>query len=104
VEKAIGLLIVSPIEAFPGLGRKLPHYGKYSYLAFEGAEVTNTVKGQWVASDSPLSVRFPGTVPSADAAAPRERPAPMEPDRRRPLIELPAASSAKGAGLHDDLR
>jgi len=25
-------------DALPGLGRKLPHYGKYSYLAFEGEE------------------------------------------------------------------
>jgi hypothetical protein len=23
-------------EALPGLGRKLPHYHKYSYLIFEG--------------------------------------------------------------------
>ena len=27
-EKAVGLLIVNPTDAFPGLGRKLPHYGK----------------------------------------------------------------------------
>ncbi len=43
-------------EAMPGLGRKLPHYGKYSYLAFEGDEPTNILKGQWAAVNSPLSM------------------------------------------------
>jgi hypothetical protein len=44
--------------AMPGLGRKLPHYGKYSYLAFEGDEPTNMLKGQWPAVNSPMSTRF----------------------------------------------
>ena len=42
--------------AFDGLARKLPHYGKYSYLAFNGEEPTNIVKGQWSADTSPLVV------------------------------------------------
>ncbi len=37
-----------------GLLRKLPHYGKYSYLAFEGDEPTNIEKGQWPVLNSPL--------------------------------------------------
>ncbi len=41
-------------EAVAGLIRKLPHYGKYSYLAFEGDEPTNIVKGQWPVTNSPL--------------------------------------------------
>ncbi len=44
--------------AMPGLGRKLPHYGKYSYLAFEGDEPTNILKGQWPAVNSPMSARL----------------------------------------------
>jgi hypothetical protein len=44
--------------AMPGLGRKLPHYGKYSYLAFEGDEPTNILKGQWPAVNSPMSTQF----------------------------------------------
>jgi len=44
--------------AMPGLGRKLPHYGKYSYLAFEGEEPTNILKGQWPAVNSPMSEQF----------------------------------------------
>lgn len=41
--------------AFPGLARKLPHYGSYSYLAFHGDAPANTLKGQWRVMDSPLS-------------------------------------------------
>ena len=35
------------------IGRKIPHYGKYSYLVFEGE--TNVGKGVWKAGDSPLA-------------------------------------------------
>jgi len=45
---------VDKAEAAPGLARKLPHYGKYSYLAFQGSAPTNTFKGQWPAINSPL--------------------------------------------------
>lgn len=41
--------------AFPGLARKLPHYGSYSYLAFRGDAPTNSLKGQWEVVDSPLN-------------------------------------------------
>ncbi|MFT5477195.1 MAG: aminopeptidase N [Planctomycetota bacterium] len=40
--------------ALPGLERKLPHYGKYSFLEFTGDEPTNSAKGQWQATASPL--------------------------------------------------
>ena len=56
--RAIGWIVLAPSEALAGLARKLPHYGKYSYLAFEGAEPTNVVKGQWNAEASPLVVTF----------------------------------------------
>ncbi|MBK7379780.1 MAG: M20/M25/M40 family metallo-hydrolase [Ignavibacteriales bacterium] len=42
-------------EAIEGLARKLPHYGKYSYLVFEGNEPTNIGKGEWETVNSPLS-------------------------------------------------
>ncbi len=41
-------------KAIPGLARKLPHYGKYSYLVFEGDAPDNIVKGQWDVTDSPM--------------------------------------------------
>jgi aminopeptidase N len=46
--------------ALPGLARKLPHYHKYSYLAFEGDEPANVAKGRWPVVDSPLTAFFPG--------------------------------------------
>jgi hypothetical protein len=42
-------------EAFPGLARKLPHYGKYGYLSFAGSEPRNVLKGQWRVGESPLN-------------------------------------------------
>ncbi len=46
-------------EALPGLGRKLPHYHKYSYLAFEGQEPANIAKGRWPVLNSPMTVYLP---------------------------------------------
>ena len=50
----VALVIADRVKALPGLGRKLPHYGKYSYLAFEGDEPTNIFKGQWPTINSPM--------------------------------------------------
>lgn len=36
-------------ESIPGLIRKLPHYGKYGYLVFEGPQPVNILKGTWPA-------------------------------------------------------
>ncbi|MCK4709256.1 MAG: M20/M25/M40 family metallo-hydrolase, partial [Gammaproteobacteria bacterium] len=44
--------------ALPGLGRKLPHYHKYSYLAFSVKEPQNKLKGRWPVSRSPMTVMF----------------------------------------------
>ena len=43
-----------------GLANKLPHYHKYSYLAFEGSEPTNVAKGRWPVEASPLTFFFSG--------------------------------------------
>ena len=47
-------LTTDRLDAVQGLVRKLPHYGKYSYLAFTGAEPTNAAKGEWPVVNSPL--------------------------------------------------
>ncbi len=52
-------------RALPGLARKLPHYGKYSFLAFEGDAPDNVLKGQWPVAHSPLSVTLEGKHPLA---------------------------------------
>ena len=56
--EVITWVAVDPPEAFPGLGRKLPHYHKYSYLGFQGIEPTNIAKGRWPVLDSPMTAFF----------------------------------------------
>ena len=53
-ELALGFIDVDQMIAMPGMIEKLPHYGKYSYLSFFGAEPTNDVKGVWSSPDSPM--------------------------------------------------
>ena len=67
-EEALAWIGSTRVDAIPGLARKLPHYGKYSFLAFAGAEPVNTVKGQWPTYSSPLVRRLgdsPGLKPGA---------------------------------------
>ncbi len=52
---ALTWLTAHDAEAVAGLARKLPHYGKYSYLGFSGTEPTNSEKGQWPSVGSPLA-------------------------------------------------
>jgi len=74
-EHALGWLAADTPAAVPGLGRKLPHYGRYSYLAFTGTAPDNVLKGQWPVVDSPLSV----TVEQADGARVQASPARLAP-------------------------
>ncbi|HEY5866536.1 MAG TPA: M1 family aminopeptidase, partial [Candidatus Tectomicrobia bacterium] len=71
------------VAALPGLGRKLPHYGTYSFLGFTGDEPVNIVKGQWPVLASPMSVLLePATGNAAQETAAKLT-------RRRPLMALP---------------
>ncbi len=51
-----GLALSASNRAIAALARKLPHYGKYGYLLFEGDGAVNLVKGQWPAGARALSV------------------------------------------------
>jgi len=65
----VGWVLATRPDALPGLARKLPHYGKYSWLAFEGADPTNVGKGQWESVGSPLAFHIlPGSTPGTRAA------------------------------------
>jgi hypothetical protein len=77
-EQALGWLAADEPAALPGLGRKLPHYGRYSYLAFRGEAPDNVLKGQWPVVGSPMSVQL-----SADAAPDEQPPLRLAP--RQPL-------------------
>lgn len=43
-------------SALEGMGRKLPHYHKYSYLIFRGDEPENIGKGRWPVTGSPMTI------------------------------------------------
>ncbi len=62
--RVIGWLGAHDPAAVPGLARKLPHYGKYSYLAFDGTAPVNRLKGQWPVNESPLVIWFTDERPS----------------------------------------
>jgi len=83
-QQAVGWIAVDPAAAFAGLARKLPHYGKYSYLGFEGSDPTNVAKGQWSSLDSPLTVDLR---PLAERSTPLP-PLALEPEP--PLVAAPA--------------
>jgi aminopeptidase N len=76
-------------EALPGLGRKLPHYHKYSYLGFEGNEPVNTAKGRWPVMNSPMTVFIPGEDGKVDSVEMGEL------NQRKPLITLQPSFSAE---------
>jgi hypothetical protein len=52
--RALGLFLPGSAEAVAAVARKVPHYSKYSWLAFEGER--NVGKGLWEAGASPLTV------------------------------------------------
>jgi hypothetical protein len=60
-------LAVPDADLMKTLARKLPHYSKYSYAVFEGAELTNLAKGVWPLSKSSLSMpvrQADGSIPA----------------------------------------
>jgi aminopeptidase N len=55
-------IITDNPDSVPGLIRKLPHYGKYGFLVFEGKAPTNVLKGTWPAQRIGLMKTFhPGS-------------------------------------------
>ncbi|MES9859120.1 MAG: M1 family aminopeptidase [Sedimenticola sp.] len=82
-QHTIGLLHSAGIKALPGLARKLPHYGKYSYVAFAGDRPDNHLKGQWQSAESALTVNLTG-----------EKLAPMVIPAHTPLSEIAQSDPA----------
>jgi aminopeptidase N len=66
----LGWIAASDPAALPGLARKLPHYGKYSYLVFSGRAPDNQAKGQWPSGDSELVAWLGPRRPLAPVAEP----------------------------------
>ncbi len=80
----LSLIVSSRIDALPGLARKLPHYHKYSFVAFTGAEPSNQNKGRWPVKHSPMT-RFFTTDKQSSLATLRKRSA---------LVDKPSLFSA----------
>lgn len=76
-------------EALRGLGRKLPHYHKYSYLGFEGDEPVNVIKGRWPVLDSPMTA----FLSAKDGKLVKAEMGVLAP--RKPLAEIPSTFSGE---------
>ncbi len=83
-ERVLAFVAADRAAAVAGLARKLPHYGKYGYLAFEGDAPDNVAKGSWKPVGSPLD----RVLVFGDGPPPPAAPLPM----RAPLAELPPGS------------
>lgn len=68
---SLSWLASDQVAAIPILGRKLPHYGSFGYLGFQGDEVKNIEKGTWPVLHSPMSIR----IRQADGLWVKEEPA-----------------------------
>ena len=75
--RPLGLIATATPAALPGLARKLPHYGKYGYLAFTGNEPEQPPQGAMASGGVPASglvhdgqaVPAPVAAPALDAGA-----------------------------------
>jgi len=77
--RVVAWVAADTAEQLPGLARKLPHYGKYSWLAFEGQEPANVGKGRWPVLRSPLTAALTSGPPPARGALGRRTPLAVPP-------------------------
>ncbi len=108
IAHALAWLATNNAAAMPGLGRKLPHYNKYSYLGFTGDEPANVFKGQWPVVNSPMSIAIsqddgqevePTTAKLAPRSALAQLPPVFSEARMLKDIEYLASDELAGRGL-----
>jgi hypothetical protein len=99
---AVMIYVSAPSEAAANaLARKLPHYGKYSWLVFAGDEATNEATGEWPIGDTPLARNL---APDASPikVVPRQALAEVKPAfdvaRMRADVEWLASPEREGRG------
>lgn len=100
-ERALAFLAADRADALPGLARKLPHYGKYGWLAFEGEAPDNVGKGQWDAVGSPLARALDAgavAAPAPPRAALAELPPLFSADRMRADVAALTDPALEGRG------
>lgn len=76
---AVIYVSASSEAAANALARKLPHYGKYSWLVFAGDEATNEATGEWPVGDTPLARNL----------TPQARPIKLAPRKALAEVKLP---------------
>ncbi|MDD2526619.1 MAG: M20/M25/M40 family metallo-hydrolase [Lentimicrobiaceae bacterium] len=100
---SMAFIAIDNKDAIEGLVRKLPHYGKYSYLGFEGAEPANVAKGEWPVSGSPLIKLFSGGATDLSTVEKRTALATFDPlfseKKMMDHIDYLASEALKGRGL-----
>lgn len=104
IKEVITLLTIGNKSAVEGLNDKLPHYAKYSYLAFNGSEPANIEKGVWQVINSPMFKN----IASADSnievkLETRKALASLEPvfsaERMMETVKFLASEDLKGRGI-----
>ncbi len=102
-DRAWAWVAADPPEAIAGLARKLPHYTRYGYVAFEGPEPRNVLKGTWRAVGSPLLRPLAeGPLPEPNLPAERplvELPPAFDPERLAATVRWLAGPELEGRGL-----
>lgn len=103
INQQIIYIDIDNAKAIAGLVRKLPHYGKYSYLAFNGDEPTNIAKGQWDVLNSPLIKIIDPKGAKANMNEERKALAELKPvfsaHRMMSTIKYLSSKELKGRGL-----
>ena len=70
-DEALAWFAVDNAAGVSDLGRRLPHFHRYSYLVFEAVKGANITKGRWPVVDSPMTIFLPdetGKVRSVEMA------------------------------------
>ena len=102
IKEVITLLSIGNAASVEGLNNKLPHYGKYSYLAFNGSEPTNIDKGVWLITGSPLFKNLSASDVKVKLET-RKALANLEPvfsaDRMMEAVKFLASDNLKGRGI-----
>jgi hypothetical protein len=62
-EHTMAVMLYGSQHHLETIARKIPHYGRYSFLVF--AETTNRVKGTWPTASSPLVHVWPSVPPDS---------------------------------------
>lgn len=101
-EQVIVWLTAAYDEAIPRLADVLPHYGKYSYLAFVGKEAKNVASGEWPVIESPLIAQL-SDGPVAFVLEARPALASLDPvftsERMQAHVDYLASDELEGRGV-----